>query len=70
MAELKKHCDTCAYSYYRREQSARFAEFVKRQHCRNPVYNSPNYTQKMLLEDWDKGHCRLWTPIPEKGLSK
>lgn len=40
---------------------------VRLQHCRNAVYNSPAYTHEMLLEDWDKGFCRLWTPITEKG---
>lgn len=37
------------------------------QHCSDPRYNSPVYTNQMLLEDWGNGCCRFWTPIPEKG---
>lgn len=33
----------------------------------DPRYNSPVYTNQMLLEDWGNGCCRFWTPIPEKG---
>lgn len=32
------------------------------QHCSNPIYNSDEYTHEMLMEDWEKGYCRLWTP--------
>lgn len=43
------------------------AEEYCEEYCRNKNYNSVNYTTKMLLEDWDQGHCRFWAPIPEEG---
>lgn len=67
MSEIEKHCNTCAFSFYETNKSAYIPSGVKMQHCSNPVYNSPEYTQEMLLEDWGLGHCRLWTPQTEKG---
>ena len=64
MNNIERHCDT----YYETERNPSGGkETVRLQHCRNAVYNSPVYTHEMLLEDWDKGFCRLWTPITEKG---
>ncbi|MGE9971884.1 MULTISPECIES: hypothetical protein [Clostridia] len=68
MKEQKKHCNTCASSYYQEEKDLNGGKgLVRMQHCSNPHYNSPNYTNQMLLEDWNKGYCRLWEPKPEKG---
>lgn len=68
MTEPKKHCDTCIYSFFIEEKNIEVGYgYVQMQHCSNPIYNSPTYTHKMLLEDWGKGYCRLWQPVPEKG---
>ena len=68
MNNIERHCDTCNDSYYETERNPSGGKkTVRLQHCRNAVYNSPAYTHEMLLEDWDKGFCRLWTPITEKG---
>ena len=68
MNNIERHCDTCNDSYYETERNPSGGKkMVRLQHCRNAVYNSPAYTHEMLLEDWDKGFCRLWTPITEKG---
>ena len=68
MNHIERHCDTCNDSFYETERNPSGGKkIVRLQHCRNAVYNSPVYTHQMLLEDWDKGFCRLWTPITEKG---
>ena len=59
---LKAPCELRIYGFkHQREWRA------KTQYCRNKNYNSVNYTTKMLLEDWDQGHCRFWASIPEEG---
>ena len=68
MNNTERNCDTCNDSYYMTEKNPSGGKkMVQLQHCRNIVYNSPAYTHQMLLEDWGKGFCRLWTPITEKG---
>ena len=68
MKDQEKHCNTCASSYYQEEKNVNGGkDMVRMQHCSDPRYNSPVYTNQMLLEDWGKGFCRLWTPITEKG---
>lgn len=63
MTEIRKHCDTCNYSFLRKDKNtAAESGFIKAQHCSNDIYNSPAYTHEMLMEDWDKGYCRLWEP--------
>ena len=63
MREIKKHCNTCNYSFMEKEpNSASENGFVEMQHCSNRIYNSPAYTHEMIMKDWDKGYCRLWTP--------
>ena len=52
----EKHCDTCKFIY----QAINFNNEDIGQHCNNVYYNSPDYTNKMLLEDWEKGHCRYY----------
>jgi hypothetical protein len=49
------------------EKNCYIPEGVRMQHCSNPIYNSDAYTHEMLMEDWDKGCCRLWTPQIQKG---
>lgn len=56
MREVRKHCDTCNYSYMERESSG------PRQKCRSPEYNAETYTHDMFMEDWGQSHCRFWTP--------
>ena len=58
LSEMKKSCDTCAYSYYLTEGT--------REHCSNPNYNSNTYTHDMFMEDRVQGHCRFWTPKKER----
>lgn len=68
MKDQEKHCNTCASSYYQEEKNVNGGkDMVRMQHCSDPRYNSPVYTNQMLLEDWGNGCCRFWTPIPEKG---
>ena len=68
MKGQEKHCNTCASSYYQEEKNVNGGkDMVRMQHCSDPRYNSPVYTNQMLLEDWGNGCCRFWTPIPEKG---
>ncbi len=63
MSDIQKHCDTCRYSYVGQEKNA-YAEhgFILVQRCSNEKYNNSGYTNKMLLEDWGRGHCRFWAP--------
>ena len=61
MRDDEKECGNCLHSYMVCEQ------FHLRQKCRSPEYNSPDYTQEMLLEDWGRGYCRFWTPKTKKG---
>ena len=65
MNEIKKSCDTCTYAFYAADVSSPALEAKRRQHCKNTVYNSKEYTRTMLMEDWNKGCCRLWAPISE-----
>ena len=68
MKDQEKHCNTCASSYYQEEKNVNGGkDMVRMQYCSDPRYNSPVYTNQMLLEDWGNGCCRFWTPIPEKG---
>lgn len=68
MKDQERHCNTCASSYYQEEKNVNGGkDMVRMQHCSDPRYNSPVYTNQMLLEDWGNGCCRFWTPIPEKG---
>ncbi|MBQ9721456.1 MAG: hypothetical protein IJV64_12305 [Oscillospiraceae bacterium] len=62
MNEPKKHCNNCFYSYMEQENGGEM------QHCRNPIYNSDEYTHEMLTEDWNKGYCRLWTPKDRRNV--
>ena len=55
------------YSFYETEKNSFIPEGVRMQHCSNSTYNSDAYTHEMLMEDWDKGYCRLWTPKKQKG---
>lgn len=64
MKETVKSCSNCRYSY---DLPSNRGPMAKKQYCRNKNYNSVNYTTKMLLEDWDQGHCRFWASIPEEG---
>lgn len=68
MIETKKHCNTCGHSFLQDDQNT-YLEYscVQMQHCSSEIYNSPAYTFEMLLEDWGKGYCRLWTPKSQKG---
>ena len=68
MKGQEKHCNTCASSYYQEEKNVNGGkDMVRMQYCSDPRYNSPVYTNQMLLEDWGNGCCRFWTPIPENG---
>lgn len=70
MSEEIKHCNTCEHSYYQTVQNAYISDGVKTQFCRSADYNSDDYTHEMLMEDWDKGYCRFWTPRKGKdGIS-
>lgn len=64
MNEVKKSCDTCTYAFYAADVSSA-PKARRRQHCKNPAYNSKEYTHTMLMKDWGKGCCRLWQPISE-----
>lgn len=66
---MEKHCDTCAYSYQTGDKETVLPFRKLRQHCRNPEYNAPAYTQTSLLEDWGKDYCRFWTPGTERKAS-
>ena len=53
MKGQEKHCNTCASSYYQEEKNVNGGkDMVRMQHCSDPRYNSPVYTNQMLLEDW------------------
>lgn len=60
----EKHCNICLYSYLENEKLG--SKTITTQMCRNPDYNSPDYTHEMLMEDWGKGYCRFWTPRLQK----
>lgn len=57
MKKQKKRCSNCHFSYKVVEDTGHKALC-----CRNPRYNSNAYTTEMMLEDWDLGRCRFWTP--------
>ena len=61
MSKIEKNCHTCFYAYDVPERVSSGREIL-RQHCRSAAFNSPFYTIKHLLEDWDLGHCRFWSP--------
>jgi hypothetical protein len=61
--KIAKHCNNCNHSYY----AADTDEAAKTQHCSSPEYNSPEYTEEMLMADWDKGYCRFWSLRITKG---
>ena len=52
----EKKCSNCRFSYAAQDFSGR----AKGQNCSSQKYNSPDYTNEMLMEDWNKGHCRFW----------
>ncbi len=63
MNDVKKHCDTCAYSYMGTEKNEYVQDgFIPVQRCSNDNYNATSYTNKMLMEDWGRSYCRFWTP--------
>ena len=53
---MEKHCNTCRYSY----EAVSFSGKSMGQHCNSPHYNSEDYSNKELMEDWGDGHCRFW----------
>jgi len=63
LSDVKKHCDTCEYSYMSTEKNE-YTEhgIMPVQRCSSADYNSPSYTNQMLMEDWGQGHCRFWAP--------
>ena len=63
--DLKKHCDTCVYSYQAKNRGPLRLFRKTRQHCRNPEYNSSEYTSEMFMEDRSHDYCRFWTPREE-----
>ncbi len=67
MKETAKSCDNCRFAYWQIERDSVRGNSI-RQHCRNPSYNSPEYTQEMMLEDWTKGCCRFWESSGERNL--
>ena len=69
MAENKKHCNTCAHSYYETVGANYVPDGVKIQHCGSGSYNSRKYTADMLLQDWGRGYCRFWAPKTERTAS-
>ena len=60
MNDVKKNCDTCLFSYYKKDTSQHPTIGVLRQHCSSEGYNSPSYTEEMFMEDLKKGYCRFW----------
>lgn len=67
MNEVKKNCDTCLFSYYKKDTSQHPTIGVLRQHCSSEGYNSPSYTEEMFMEDLKKGYCRFWAANEERG---
>ena len=63
---MKKSCDTCRYSYYEKDTSRHPTIGILRQHCSSEEYNSPSYTEEMLIEDMKNGCCRFWAADDEK----
>lgn len=55
---MEKHCSNCKYSY----EAFDFSDKSLGQHCNNDKYNfNEYYTNKELMEDWDKGpYCRFY----------
>lgn len=66
MNEVKKNCDTCKFSYYKKDTSQHPTIGVLRQHCSSEGYNSPSYTEEMFMEDLKKGYCRFWAAGEER----
>ena len=66
---MEKHCDTCVYSYQAKDRETILPIRKLRQHCRNPTYNSPEYTSEMFMEDRGHDYCRFWTPKEERKAS-
>ena len=60
MNDVKKCCDTCRYSYYKKDTSRHPTIGVLRQHCSGEEYNSTSYTEEMLMADMMRGYCRFW----------
>lgn len=69
LTETKKHCNTCACSYYTKDREWPSQIQKTRQHCCNPEYNATDYTSDMYLEDWGRSYCRFWTPKEERNVS-
>jgi len=68
LKETAKSCDNCCFSYWQIETGRSGRGSSIRQHCHSASYNSPEYTQEMILEDWAKGYCRFWEPPSGKGI--
>ena len=66
---MKKHCDTCIYSYQSKDRDSLLPFRKLRQHCRNPHYNAPTYTHTLFMEDREKDYCRFWAPGAERKAS-
>ena len=63
MNEIKKSCDTCTYAFYTTDVSSPAPKAKRRQHCKNPVYNSKEYTHTMLMEDWARAAAAYGNPL-------
>jgi len=66
---LNKHCNTCAYSFQAKDRESLFSIRKTRQHCKNPEYNSLEYTREMFAEDREHDYCRFWTPVEERTIT-
>ena len=66
MSSIQKSCSTCRHAYYEQDRSRHPTIGLLRQHCSNRQYNSPEYTEKMYMEDQKQGCCRFWAPIERK----
>ena len=66
MSGITKRCSTCRYSYYEQDRSKHPTIGLLRQCCSNRQYVSPEYTEKMYLEDRSQNRCRFWEPMERK----
>ena len=66
LSEVEKSCGNCFYSYSKQDTTQHPSIGLLRQRCKNEQYTSPEYTEKMHLEDRARGYCRFWTPIKRK----
>lgn len=64
MKDQEKHCNTCASSYYQEEKNVNGGkDMVRMQHCSDPRYNSPVYTNQMLSRSWERVARTCWRCI-------